>query len=342
MIVAGSKSISGIFANREYPHRDSSSSILALPFHLLCNEEKMTDQSAEHRCIIVLPEGDVFDTERPLNLMVLAVRNRDNDGPPDHARPPIFRWDSLPQVYKSSDLAACSNGAEPPKGQAADQPHVGVKQEEQLLIWDDRAERIKLSLKNELYRSVKNGHLNLWRLFCDMPKEPPNDLCDVDFWIATSTIYRSDLVKFCYSQKIGVQFDPIAPQPESQDTFNQHSSEPKKAFNQDVNRPPHWAHYLELASAFPVGKTDAANREWFRKGSADRMRAAGFKEAQIKGTGKKGRGYKTQFDIFVVARYLLISGSLRPTTVAIGLRKHLGAALEDYKEQFEDLFSSDA
>lgn len=341
MIVAGSKSISGIFANREYPHRDSSSSILALPFHLLCNEEKMTDQSAEHRCIIVLPEGDVFDTERPLNLMVLAVRNRDNDGPPDHARPPIFRWDSLPQVYKSSDLAACSNGAEPPTGQAADQPHEGAKQKEQLLIWDDRAERIKLSLKNELYKSVKNGHLNLWRLFCDIPKEPPSDLSDIDFWIATSTIYRSDLIKFCDSQKIGVEFDRVTPQPEAHDTSNQHNAESRKESSEDVNRPPHWADYEELARAFPsVGKTEASTLEWFRQGSGDRMRARGFKEAKIKGTGKKGRGHRTQFDIFGIARYLLISETLRQRAIDIGLRKHLGAAFGDYTEQYDDLFRS--
>lgn len=70
------------------------------------------------------------------------------------------------------------------------------------------------------------------------------------------------------------------------------------------------------------------------------MRASGFKEAQIKGTGKKGRGNKTQFDIFVVAKYLLESGTVRPTALSAGLRKHLGAALDDYKVQFEDLFSS--
>lgn len=296
----------------------------------------MTDQAFEHRCIIVLPSAKVYAVTDALNLMALAVRNRDNDGPPDAGRPPILRWDSQPQVFSPTDYGAALWGQT-----TADQSRENEKQEQPLFIWDDRAERIKSSFKNELYQSVRNGHLNLWSLFCDMAKAPPSDLGDIDFWIATTNIYRPDLIKFCRSQKIGVEFDPIAPKPEPQETFNQQNAEPKNAFNQDVNRPPHWAHYLELASAFPVGKTDAATREWFRKGSADRMRAAGFKEAQIKGTGKKGRGNKTQFDIFVVARYLLISGSLRPTTVAVGLRKHLGAALEDYKEQYEELFSCD-
>lgn len=299
----------------------------------------MTDQAFEHRCIIVLPRAEVYAATDALNLMALAVRNRDNDGPPDAARPLILRWDSQPQVYSPSDLTARSNGAPPRRQTTADQSQESAKQEEPIFIWDDRAERIRSSLKKELYQSVRNGHLNLWNLFCDMAKAPPSDLGDIDFWIATTNIYRSDLIKFCGSQKIGVKFDPIIPQPSAHETFNQQNAESKNGFNQDVNRPPHWAHYRELAKAFPVGKTDAATLEWFRQGSADRVRAAGFKEAQIKGTGKKGRGNKTQFDIFVVARYLLISGSLRPATVVAGLRKHLGAAQEDYKEQFEDLFS---
>lgn len=299
----------------------------------------MTDQSFEHRCIIVLPPAEVFAATDVLNLMALAVRNRDNDGPPDAARPPIFRWDSQHQVCSPSDFSVRSNDAEF-RSHTAGRPQEMPKQEEPPLIWDDRAERIKSSLIQELYKSARNGHLNLWSLFCDMAKAPPSDLGDINFWIATSNIYRSDLIKFCRSQKIGVEFDSSAPQPEATKTFNQQNAEPKKGFNEDVNRPPHWAHYKELAQAFPVGKTDAATIEWFRKGSGDRRRAGGFKEAQIKETGKKGRGYKTQFDIFVIAKYLLISGYLRPATIVAGLRKHLGAALKDYKDQYDDLFSS--
>jgi len=299
----------------------------------------MTDQSFEHRCIIVLPPAEVYATTDALNLMALAVRNRDNDGPSDAARPPTLRWDSQTQVCNPSDFSVCPNDLEL-QSHSADH-HLGTpKQKEPQLIWDDRAERIKSSLFKELYQSVRNGHLNLWSLFCDMVKAPPSDLGDINFWIATSNIYRSDLIKFCRSQKIGVEFDSIAPQPEAPKTSNQQNTEPKKGFNEDINRPPHWAHYKELAQAFPVGKTDAATIEWFRKGSGDRRRAGGFKEAHIKETGKKGRGYKTQFDIFVIAKYLLKNGYLRPATIVAGLRQHLGAALKDYKDQYDDLFSS--
>lgn len=82
------------------------------------------------------------------------------------------------------------------KKHAANQPDEIPKQEEPQLIWDDRAERIKSSLfVAELYQAVRNGQLNLWNFFCDMPKAPPSDIGDIDFWIATSSIYRSDLIK---------------------------------------------------------------------------------------------------------------------------------------------------
>jgi len=307
---------------------------------MLCNEDNMTDQSFEHRCIIVLPPAEVYAATDALNLMALAVRNRDNDGPPDAARPPILRWDSQHQVCSPSDFSVHSNDAEL-RSHTADRPPEMPKQEEPPLIWDDRAERIKSSLIQELYKSVRNGHLNLWSLFCDMVKVPPSDLGDIDFWIATSNIYRSDLIKFCSSQKIKVEIAPGALKAEAQETSNQHRNEPRKGPYQDITRPPHWAHYMELAKAFPaVGKTDAETLKWFENGSADSKRASGFKEARIEGTGKPGKGHKTQFDIFVIAKYLLITGTLRPLTIATGVRNHLGPALEDYKDQYEGLFSS--
>ncbi len=300
----------------------------------------MTDQTVEYLCIITLPQAEVFAATDVLNLMALAVRNRDNDAPPDYARPSILRWDSPTRVNTPGNLSARSHDDDQKK-HAANQPHEIPKQEEPQLIWDDRAERIKSSLFAELYQAVRNGQLNLWNFFCDMPKAPPSDIGDIDFWIATSSIYRSDLIKFCRSQKIKVEITPIAPQPEAKETFNQYDAASRIDPNQDVSRPPHWADYKELALAFPsVGRTDAATLEWFKKGSSDRKRASGFKEAQIKGTGKKGRGNKTQFDIFVVAKYLLVSGIVRPAAIVAGLRKHLGASLEDYQDQYEDLFSS--
>jgi hypothetical protein len=300
----------------------------------------MTDQSFEHRCIIVLPPAEVYAATDALNLMALAVRNRDNDGPPDSARPPILRWDSQHHVYSPSDFSVRSNDAEL-RSHTADRPHETPKQEEPPLIWDDRAERIKSSLIQELYKSVRSGHLNLWNLFCDMVKAPPSNLGDIIFWTATSNIYRSDLIKFCHSQKIGVEFDRVAPRPETQEPFNQHDVGPRKNPTQDISRPPHWADAQELTQAFPaVKKTYSETLKWFENRSSDRKRARGFKEAHIKDTGKQGRGYKTQFDIFIIAKYLLMSRALRPQTIVTGLCKHLGAALEDYKDQYDDFFSS--
>lgn len=300
----------------------------------------MTDELFEHRCTIVLPQAQIYAATDVLNLMALAVRNRDNDGPPESARPPVFRWDSVPRVYNPSDFSAHSNDAEPQR-HTADQFHEIPKQEEQLLIWDDRAERIKSSLLKELYQSVRNGHLNLWSLFCDTAKEPPSDLGDIDFWIKTSNIYRSDLIKFCHSQKIKVEIDQTSPHPGKQDTFNQHTDEPRNDTYQVETRPPHWADYEELAHAFPaVEKTDSETLKWFKQGSSDHKRARGFKEAYVEGTGKRGYGNRSQFNIFAIANYLLRRDFLKEQAVARGLRKHLGAALEDYKYEYDDLFSS--
>lgn len=298
----------------------------------------MTDQSFEHRCIIVLPPAEVYATTDALNLMALAVRNRDNDGPPDAARPPILRWDIPTQVCNLSDFSVFPNDVEL-QSHSADH-HLGTpKQKEPQLIWDDRAERIKSSLCTELYQSVRNGHLNLWSLFCDMVKAPPSDLGDINFWIATSTIYRSDLIKFCRSQKIKVEIDPIAAQPEVRETFNQDNAESRKGSNQNANRPPHWADYEELSCAFPaVGKTESDTKKYFMDGSADHKRKRGFKEAYIDGTGGSGSGNRSQFDIFAIAKHLHRHRILKQWSIEAGLRKHFGAALDDYKDQYDSLF----
>lgn len=298
----------------------------------------MTDQAFEYRCIIALPPAEVYAATDVLNLMALAVRNRDNDGPPDASRPSILRWDRQPQVYSPSDFSGYTNDAEP-QSQSADSHQEMSKQEEPLLIWDDRAERIKSSLIKELYQSVRNGHLNLWSLFCDIVKAPPSDLGDINFWIATSNIYRSDLIKFCRSQKIKVEIDLIAPQPEAPETFGQDNAESRKGSNQNANRPPHWADYEELSSAFPaVGKTESDTKKYFMDGSADHKRKRGFKEAYIDGTGGSGSGNRSQFDIFAIAKHLHRRRILKQWSIEAGLRKHFGAALDDYKDQYDNLF----
>lgn len=61
------------------PYYNARSIITAFPS--FATKTKMTDQTVEYRCIITLPQAEVFDATDVLNLMALAVRNRDNDAP---------------------------------------------------------------------------------------------------------------------------------------------------------------------------------------------------------------------------------------------------------------------
>lgn len=300
----------------------------------------MTDEQFEYRCAIVLPPGERHPAMVVLNLMALAVRNRDHDGPPQSNQPPVFHWNTLSRVYTPHDFSTCTPNGEPLEqatGQLKDTSTAGEK----LLIWDDRAERIKSSLLKELYQSARNRQLNLWSLFGDTVKEPPDDSADINFWITTSDIYRSDLIKFGQSQKIKADIEHDTSHSAEHPAPDQRTDESRKAPSQGEGRPPHWADYEELARAFPaVEKTDSLTLSKFKQYSSDHNDSPGFREAYIEGTGGRGRGNRSQFDIFAFAKYLLKRRFLTPASVVAGLRMHLGAALKAYKDEYDDMFSS--
>lgn len=323
--------------------------------------------------------------------MALAVRNRANEDLVDGRQPLIFNWNFLAQP-DYTDLSSELTTDTSPSDTSENPPLRTPKPTKSLLIWDDKAKRIRASLSAELYQSACNGQLKLWSLFNDIPAQPPVEVGEINFWTTTSNIFRSDLIKFCTSQKIRVITENSIPPSEVKEVSNPLLVTPhcsKSADNEELasafsavekgeaatlefchsqkiseaaehvpslpegqaTSPPvantprlsHWADYMELARAFPtIMQTSTETLQWFRNGSSDRKRARGFKEAQIPNTGKRGRGNKTQYDIFVIAKYLLSIGYISHRSAENGLNSHLGAARKSYRERYEDLDFSTA
>jgi len=298
----------------------------------------MTDELLEYRCTIVLPQAKVYPADYVLDLMALAVRNRDNDGPPDSENPPIFRWDA-------NIIANAHCGSSEPlnktsfRSRTVGQSPGSPEAEDKRFIWDDKAVRIQFSLMKELYRLVQHGHLTLWSLFCDTTKEPPSDLNNLRGWVMTANIYLSNLTEFCRREKIKVVTEQTAPQPEDA-APPQKWGQSKKNSKEGETRQPHWADSDELARAFPaVESTPEATLAWFKEGASDRKRRKGFKEAYIENTGGRGRGKRSQYNIFVIAGFLLDEFDWSERSIRAGLQKHLGAALDDYEDELNNIVS---
>lgn len=267
--------------------------------------------------------------------MALAVRNRDNEGLFNPKQPPIFRWDCHTKTSNQNDVSAATKELDPLQ-QTTSQSSIAPRKEPRL-IWDDQANRILSFLSKDLYRSAQLGHIDLWSLFCDIVKEPPSDPSNIRHWITTSNIYQSDLVVFCCKQKIRVEIEQVASAQEAP-LPPKETSESEITADAAETRQSHWADYEQLARAFPtVCDTRELTLKWFKRGSDDHKRACGFKDAHIDGTGGRGRGKRSQFDIFLIAHHLLDQNLLRPHIVLTGVHKHLGAALEDYAEEFDKL-----
>jgi len=64
----------------------------------------------------------------------------------------------------------------------------------------------KKYLTGRLQKAVVEGRIELWNTFAEKVKEPPANN-DAFLWAVTASIYRSDLIKFCRSEKIRVIFE---------------------------------------------------------------------------------------------------------------------------------------
>lgn len=129
-----------------------------------------TSETLEYRCTIVLPFADNYHVADVLKLISFAIRNR------------------------GTCLTQLDNGSE-------------LTQENTAPTWDERTTQLMLVLMQRLHRSACSNDFELWSLSADTVKEPPTDLNDIRYWATTSSIYRSDLIRFCEKERVKVRFD---------------------------------------------------------------------------------------------------------------------------------------
>ncbi|RFU47340.1 hypothetical protein [Paraburkholderia sp. DHOC27] len=66
-------------------------------------------------------------------------------------------------------------------------------------------QEVRVRLVEQIRMAARSGHLDLWSWRLGTVTEPPVD-GDAFWWAQTADIFRDDLVKFCKSQRLRVQF----------------------------------------------------------------------------------------------------------------------------------------
>lgn len=153
----------------------------------------------EHRCTVVLPIADNYYVEDVLKLLSFAIRNRLSSRTAQQPEPSTSRG-NVPSHIETGECSARITLQSDVVSKCDSRP-------EQTPNWDERTTQLMLALIQRLHRAACNKDLELWSLSNEVVKEPPSDPNDIAYWATTSTIFRSDLLKFCEGERVNVQFD---------------------------------------------------------------------------------------------------------------------------------------
>ena len=169
-----------------------------------------------YRCTIVLPNANIYFVEDVLNLLSIAVRNRDRHQLPQRSEPFVSRWNATSHTYSTHE--------------ASDRPSIigvtsqadtilqsGLVPEQSTLIWDERTSQLKVSLTQRLYRAACSREIELWTPLCETVTEPPDNPDDIIRWATMASIFKADLLKFCERERVKVEFDVEDVQGDSKD-----------------------------------------------------------------------------------------------------------------------------
>ncbi len=279
----------------------------------------LPDEAVDCRYALKFPDAKAFPVDDVLNV-ISAVKNPCNHHPNPTAELTTNSNDSL---------AECKSGHN-----VCNQCAFYRDEEKKYLI-------------QRLFTSVVERKFDLWNSFADKVKNPPV-LSDAYMWAVTASIYRSDLIKFCRSEKIDISFENEQKDGQTNDQAVHRANESSTSLNgciattadsqgRTVNKFK-FADYVQLAEAFQVDSDPTKNLNWFKNRCSDLNKYPAFKQAlAIK--GERG-GDAAKFDVLLIAAHLMENRKIyKPAHYANYLRARISRCfpLVDLNE-FDDRF----
>jgi hypothetical protein len=211
-------------------------------------------------------------------------------------------------------------------------------------------EEEKMYLIQRLLTSVVERKFDLWNSFADKVKKPPISN-DAYVWAVTAFIYRSDLIKFCRSEKILITIENegerAIEQKDSQATQEQMlDSQDVLKNSQSQKMRGRLANAGQLAEAFKVKDERDKNLEWFKNNCTNYKRNKAFEDA-LAIPGKPGAGNANLFDVLVLLGYLesnqkrqTNSGYFKPPNYRLYLRTQVRKFFPELRDEFDDRFGT--
>jgi hypothetical protein len=185
----------------------------------------------------------------------------------------------------------------------------------------------------QLLRLVVNGEFNLWDLENQVKPIPrhlinnPTWDSSAFYWSKNACIYQSDLIRFCKSEKILIEFDGQGGRANEQIGSQTFDSRMKLRVGDTAN-------HKELANAFRVKDNEDENRKWFHERCSNHERYKAF-EAALGTPGKKG-GEASTFRVLEIAAFLLEKNHIKNwRQLRVGVSKIFPSLLDDFDTFFD-------
>jgi hypothetical protein len=182
-------------------------------------------------------------------------------------------------------------------------------------------------LTARMLRAVRKENFELWNAFLTKTNNPPTD--DPFFWIATSNIYATDVIKFCNEERINVSFEAT-----KDHTPHEHTDNGQAVAETIINRQD-TANYKELAEVFHgVKEYPQATLTWFKDRCSDYGKYQAFKSALVN-KGERG-GRASTFSVLQIAVFLHTQKIFTKNTILHRLHKRYPSTAEEFQTYTPD------
>lgn len=228
------------------------------------------------------------------------------------------------EVHKSNRWA-CNNETktEPPR-------HPKVFEEGEAICESCQKGRMdsKADMMERLQEAFSQGKVKLWNVYSDRLLKP-SAYSSPQLLAQFSTIFASDLVEFCQSEKLTVSFGQLLPTNAPQEASVANEEQPPLAKSKLLTIS---ANYTQLANAFMVYIDEDSNLRWFESRCSEHRKYKAFAIA-LAAPGERGRKCAT-FWVVMIAEMLHQKKRMDLSRLRSRVAKNFPAALDEFDYYF--------
>lgn len=186
----------------------------------------------------------------------------------------------------------------------------------------------KTDLMERLQEAFAEGKIKLWNVYSDRLLRP-SAYSTPQLLAQFSTIFASDLIEFCQSEKLTVSFGQLLPTNAPQEAPAAIEEQPLLT---KFNLLTISADYIQLANAFMVDIDEDTNRNWFKLRCSEHSKYKAFASA-LAAPGERG-GKCATFWVVMIAEILNQKKNKDLSQLRARVARNFPAALDEFDYYF--------